>query len=281
MKENLHIHTTYSDGELTVAQIVAELKRLGVKKFSITDHDCVDGSVEAKKLADKNGMEYVTGIELSCCFSDHEIGLDETWSVHILGYNINVDKMRAQLQSINDEKTHELKELCELLVSDGYKINIGRAMVGGKIPARKTISRELIACGYAKDPDEAYSKILNTERYRPFANIKPSIKKGIEIIHACDGLAVWAHPFMVTRGGKKEITREQVAKLVIQMQKYGLDGMEVFYQKFNDKQIAFLNEIADKNPRLVKTVGTDFHGGNNSLVYDKAEIKDFPVAKNL
>ena len=48
---NLHIHTTYSDGGNTPAEIVAMLKDAGVTTFSITDHDTVEGNVEAAALA--------------------------------------------------------------------------------------------------------------------------------------------------------------------------------------------------------------------------------------
>ena len=48
---NLHIHTEYSDGGKTVAEIVTGLKAAGVEYFSITDHDQIHGNIEAAELA--------------------------------------------------------------------------------------------------------------------------------------------------------------------------------------------------------------------------------------
>jgi len=92
---NFHIHTTYSDGGNTPVEIMAMLKSAGVKFFSITDHDNIEGNVEAAALADEYGLRHINGIELSCCFADGEIGLDESWVIHILGYRIDLELMRG------------------------------------------------------------------------------------------------------------------------------------------------------------------------------------------
>ena len=39
---DLHIHSTFSDGNLTPEQILEEAKQKGVKCISITDHDSID-----------------------------------------------------------------------------------------------------------------------------------------------------------------------------------------------------------------------------------------------
>lgn len=46
MRGEFHIHTTYSDGVLTVPEILEYVK--GKEEYlSITDHDIIDGSIEA------------------------------------------------------------------------------------------------------------------------------------------------------------------------------------------------------------------------------------------
>ncbi|MDR3217095.1 MAG: PHP domain-containing protein [Clostridiaceae bacterium] len=78
-KVNFHIHTTHSDGGKTPAEVVALLKAAGVRYFAITDHDKVAGNIEAATLAKEAELEHINGIELSCCFADGEIGLDESF----------------------------------------------------------------------------------------------------------------------------------------------------------------------------------------------------------
>ena len=268
---NLHIHTTHSDGGNTTAEIVAMLKEAGVTAFAITDHDNIDGNFEAAKLAKKYRLTYISGIELSCCFADGEIGLDESWVIHILGYGFDFGLMREKLSELENRKHEQMLELFNLLVADGYNIELERISQDGKIPERTAISEELIRNGYAVDDNECFSKILNTDRYRAFAKYKPTIKEGIEIIHACGGLAVWAHPFDVTRGGKKDLTQEQVSELLFKMLKYECDGIEVYYQRYTSEQINWLNNNAESF-WFYKTVGTDYH----NVPVDLVDLTKYP-----
>lgn len=260
---NFHIHTTRSDGGKTVAEVVEDLCKAGVGYFAVTDHDTVEGNPEAAKLALEYGLKHFNGIELSCCFADGEIGLDESWVCHIVGLGFNLEKMRVKLKQIEEEKDKRLRELFDLLVADGYNIELKRVTMSGKIPARKTISKELINKGYAANGDECYEKILNTDRYRKYAKAKPAISEGIQIVHDCDGLAIWAHPFGVSRGGKKELAEEQVRTLAKSMSFYNIDGLEVYYHKYTKEQILFLEELwrmmHGADIQVFKSIGTDYH----------------------
>jgi len=262
---NLHIHTTHSDGGDTVADIVAMLKDAGVTTFSITDHDTVEGNVEAAILAKEHGLTHINGIELSCCFADGEIGLDESWVIHILGYGFDLDLMRDKLVELENRKHKMLRELFDLLVADGYNLEFVKIAQDDKIAERTYIAKELIRQGYAADSNEAFAKILNTDRYRSYAKYKPSIIEGIKIIRSCGGLIVWAHPFGVTRGGKKELTQEQVYKLLFVLIHYNIDGIEVYYQQYTQEQVEWLRSHADTYC-LYKTVGTDYHNASTDLI---------------
>ena len=269
---NLHIHTTHSDGGNTPAEIVVMLKEAGVTVFSITDHDNIDGNIEAAALAKEYGLTHINGIELSCYFADGELGLDESWVIHILGYDFDLDLMRDKLSELENRKHEQLLALFNLLVADGYNIELENIAQDGKIPERTAIAKELIRNGYAAENNECFSKILNADRYRPFAKYKPSIKEGIEIIHACNGLAVWAHPFNITRGGKNELTEDQVVELRDKMREYEIDGIEVYYQQYTYKQINILNYYSSW---LYTTVGTDYHNSPVDLTKypEYAEVK--------
>ncbi len=60
----LHVHTTYSDGEPTPAMVVQRAVELGLPVIAITDHDCIDGAVEASRL-EPSRCEVVIGEEVS------------------------------------------------------------------------------------------------------------------------------------------------------------------------------------------------------------------------
>ena len=62
---DLHIHSTASDGTLTPQEILAAAKDLELRAIAITDHDTVDGAVTALEAGVPDGLEFVTGVEIS------------------------------------------------------------------------------------------------------------------------------------------------------------------------------------------------------------------------
>ena len=56
MRADLHIHTVYSDGAYTPAEIAARVKAAGVELCSMTDHDSLEGLGE--KRADSTKTYY-------------------------------------------------------------------------------------------------------------------------------------------------------------------------------------------------------------------------------
>ena len=48
MRADLHIHTVYSDGAYTPAQIAAAAKQAGLGLLSMTDHDSLAGLAEKR-----------------------------------------------------------------------------------------------------------------------------------------------------------------------------------------------------------------------------------------
>jgi predicted metal-dependent phosphoesterase TrpH len=60
----IHCHSTYSDGTATPKEIVAYAKSLGLSGIAITDHDIIEGSLEAVKHS-SSGFAVVPGMEVS------------------------------------------------------------------------------------------------------------------------------------------------------------------------------------------------------------------------
>lgn len=66
-KADLHIHTSYSDdGTATVRAVLEYVARhTDLDVIAITDHDVIDGALEAVALAPQYGIEVIPGIEVS------------------------------------------------------------------------------------------------------------------------------------------------------------------------------------------------------------------------
>ena len=73
---DLHLHTNNSDGELSVYELISEVRKNNIKFFSITDHDTVDSLREIQDI-DINGLYFIKGIEFSSI-------LDQKYKLHIL-----------------------------------------------------------------------------------------------------------------------------------------------------------------------------------------------------
>ena len=59
---NIHIHSTYSDGEKTVDQIAADASKAGLDYIIITDHETLAGK---KEEGIRHGVVVLVGIELN------------------------------------------------------------------------------------------------------------------------------------------------------------------------------------------------------------------------
>ncbi len=74
MKLEMHVHSTYSDGLMSVREIAERIKRIGLDGFALTDHNTVEGHSEAKEIADEIDLKFIPGIEISAK-EGHVIGL--------------------------------------------------------------------------------------------------------------------------------------------------------------------------------------------------------------
>src|SRR5581483_11581869 len=70
---DLHCHSTYSDGLLAPAEVVARAAARGVDVLALTDHDETRGLAEARAAADEHGIRLVNGAELSVSWEHHTI----------------------------------------------------------------------------------------------------------------------------------------------------------------------------------------------------------------
>ncbi len=65
-KADIHMHTTFSDGTATVREVLEYVvERTDLKVIAITDHDTIEGALEARRLAPQYGIEVIVGAEIS------------------------------------------------------------------------------------------------------------------------------------------------------------------------------------------------------------------------
>jgi predicted metal-dependent phosphoesterase TrpH len=65
-KADLHLHTNYSDGYSTPAQLVDYVcDHTDLRVIAVTDHDAIDGAYEAQQYAQARNLDVIIGEEIS------------------------------------------------------------------------------------------------------------------------------------------------------------------------------------------------------------------------
>ena len=87
----MHMHSTYSDGVRTPAELIDMAKAKGLAGIALTDHDSMEGFAELSAAAVTAHVEVMTGVELSCEFNGKDL--------HVLGYGIDATHAPRQSSS--------------------------------------------------------------------------------------------------------------------------------------------------------------------------------------
>lgn len=254
------MHTQYSDGKGTVRETLDFMRKKGFDVVSITDHDSIGGLSEEENYCKETGLGFIYGTEFTT-YPDKGVidGIDETYAMHILGYGFDPEVMRKLIGNDEERRQQMLCELVERLQLDGYNISKSSACNRkGIIRGRANIGAALVKHGYALTVSDAFNDIINA-KYREYTKIYDDAETTIKRIKAAGGIAIWAHPYLLKRGGNARLTVEQVETMLLRLMPYGLDGMETFYMKFSEEAVGNLARLAEKY-NLLTTVGSDYHG---------------------
>ena len=243
-KIDLHIHTVYSDGTFTPAEVVRIAKNLGITAISITDHDSVKGVKEALRAGEEMGVEVIPGVEISA-----DMGKDE---IHILGYYLNWEdeKFLSQLEIFQQTRVQRNDKLLRRLDELGMRVDrqeLARIAPRGVI-SRLHIARLMVEKGYVSSIGGAFEDWLNPGKPAYVERIKVLPAKIISLITEAGGIPVLAHPFLSKRDD-----------LIPDLVKFGLQGIEIYHSSHSPVATEHYRVLA-KRYNLLITGGSDCHG---------------------
>src|SRR5581483_2718508 len=115
-RADLHIHTTYSDGTYTPAQVVELARRCGLSAVAITDHDTLAGVAAARAVAPA-ALEVIAGVEITTEYREREL--------HLLAYFVRLDSpaLMAALAWIRRHRFDRFHEMIRRLRECGVHVN--------------------------------------------------------------------------------------------------------------------------------------------------------------
>lgn len=250
IRADLHIHTYYSDGLQSPADVVQAAVKNGVNLIAVTDHDNAVGREKVRKMAVDAGICAVDGIEISAYEGDLK--------VHTLGYNLDfnapeyISFYKRLLSASVDRAADSVKKLNK----GGIKIAMDEVLAERKnsnSPVHTMlISYVAVKKGYCSNPHDFYARYLNYGRIG-FSNIgRPTPEEAVKVIKDCGGISSLAHPGRIAAG------REEIITLIEKLKNCGLNGIEAVYSAHTDKETQYYKELAEKYG-LLTTGGSDTH----------------------
>lgn len=244
---DLHTHTTASDGRCSPPELVARAAAAGVTVLSVTDHDTVDACAAAGETCTAAGITFVTGIEITAICDEVD--------VHVLGYFIDpgAPGLGRFLAEQRQRRIDRVGRIVVQLQRLGLSLDadaILRPVIDqpGKSIGRPAIARALVAAGYVKSSNEAFSSLLSHGCPGFVAREGASPEQVFEQIHGAGGVASLAHPGLLRRD-------EWIAGFVAS----GLDAIEAYHTNHDDELIGSYRSIAQRLGLCISG-GSDFHG---------------------
>jgi len=266
---DLHIHSkSCSDGNLTVEELVKEAKIRNIGLISITDHDSIGCQENAMALARKNGIHYVSGVELNVTFSHPKYNDGKSVSLDFLGYQFDVKnkELENKLQEIGkyrEERAAKIldkinvefeKEGIEKLTKDDLKA-IQDSVDG--VFGRPHIADYLVKKGIVRSRQEAFDKYLvkcDVPKYPLY------LEEASRLVRNAGGLIFFAHPNDPHGTSLVTLTRwlpEQTEIIEESMLRY-IDGVECWHSRNDAQTTNHYIKFARKHG-LIMTGGSDCH----------------------
>ena len=259
-KFDLHLHTTASDGSDTPSELIALAKETGLTVISVTDHDTLNGCIEAIKIP-QNDVKVITGIEFSCHHYD-EVDFD----CHILGYGFDPEspELLSTLSHGRQMRLMKLEARLEYLASrfgirfDGDELEWLYSLNSA---ARPHLAGLLVKRGLAEGIADAIDRYLKGDS---FPDDRIDAAEAISAIISAGGIPVYAHPI----GGEREkrLTLEELTARVDALIPLGLGGLECYYSRYSERDEQMLISFA-KSRGLLISAGSDYHGKNKTVEF--------------
>ena len=266
---DLHTHSTKSDGSYTPSELIYYADKLGLYAIALTDHDNIDGLIDAYETAKNLEIKFIPGIELSCDFESE---------LHIVGLNIdykNKDLISA-CEKFKDDRRKRNFSTIKKLNDIGLDITLEEAKkyCPGDALGRAHIAKVLVEKGYATDVKDAFKKYLGKGKAGYSNEYRISCSDAISLIKNSGGTAILAHCHYLN------MDNDTFISFVKTLKEAGLDGLEGYYTEYTEEQSKFYREVA-KKLNLKVSGGSDFHGNMKPLVNLGTGFGNLKIEKEL
>ncbi len=269
MTIDLHIHSkSCSDGNLTVEEIVEEARIRNISLMSITDHDTIGCQKKAMGLARKNGIRYISGVELNISFSHPKYQNGKLISLDFLGYQYDIKNgaLNNKLQQIGKYREERAAKILDNINVEFEREGIEKLTkkdleeiqdsVDGVL-GRPHIAKHLVKKKIVRTKQEAFDRYLvkcDAPKYPLY------IEEASKLVKNAGGVMVFAHPNDPHGTSLVNLTRslnEQSEIIEESILRY-IDGVECWHSRNDSSTTNHYVSFAKKHG-LIMTGGSDCH----------------------
>ena len=181
---DLHVHTTASDGTLTVPELPGAASEAGVDVVAVTDHDRIHPELDAP-VQNRDGVTVIRGIELRVDAGAQRLDL--------LGYGVTdtdaLGAMTGRIQRNRQERAGEMVARVEEHVGVGIDIDISEGI------GRPTIARAIADSDAPYDYGGAFEHLIGSDGPCYVAREIPAFAEGADALRESCAVVGLAHPF--------------------------------------------------------------------------------------
>ncbi|MFU1781306.1 PHP domain-containing protein [Haloarcula japonica] len=232
---DLHVHTTRSDGTLTLDAVPAAAERAGVEIVAVTDHDRLQPALDGP-VTERDGVWLLHGIELRV--------ETEAQRLDLLGYGVDpTEELRAECTRIQRNRRERGARIIEC-VEDRLGVSL-------PVEPRDGLGRPHIARAIAEVSDYtfqgAFDELIGDDCPCYVPREVPSFERGCAVLSDACGLVGLAHPF------RYPDTAAALSKCA------SLDAVERWYPYGRTVDDSVVDDAVERYD-LVPTGGSDAHG---------------------
>ncbi|MFB6092040.1 MAG: PHP domain-containing protein [Haloquadratum sp.] len=236
---DLHVHTTASDGTLTVPELPDAARDADVDVVAVTDHDRIHPDLDAP-VTTRDGVVVIRGIELRVDAGDQRVDL--------LGYGLRrtetVEALTARIQRDRKRRGAAIVDCVETRLDVELDVEICEGI------GRPHIARAIDESDAPHDYGDAFDRLIGSDGPCYVARDVPSFAAGADALDRSCAVVALAHPFRYPDpGGALDRARE-------------LDAVERYYPysgsaaaRADPRRIDRVAEDAE----LLRTGGSDAH----------------------
>jgi len=248
-KVDLHSHSTRSDGQLTPTELVDLAVEQGVSLFALTDHDSLDGIVEAQVRAAEHNLSFINGVELSTQWNGIPL--------HMVALNFDLNNP-ALLEVVTQNQTIRLdraRRIADLLIKQGLPdlFEEAVALAGDSQLGRPHFASLLVNKGLVKDANKAFDRYLGNKKLGRLRDVWPELEDVLTALSGQGMELILAHP------KRYPLTVTKLKRLLSDFKKWGGTGIEVVSGNERPDSVRLLERLS-KEFALKASVGSDYHG---------------------